>query len=342
MDASDKVFEFLDRHGRGLEVGPAHSPYAPKAAGFNVVTVDHATKPELIEKYRTYAVPEYKLNRIEDVDYIWSGEHLADLVPGEFDYVIASHFIEHTVDIIGFLKDCENLLKPNGKLSLVIPDKRYCFDLLRPLSTVGNAIDSHLRPSRFHTPGTVIDAETWNSSRDGVGAWAAGEDRELHLTEDISSFTTLIDTAVDQKEYHDCHHWVFTPSSFELLLRDLRTLGYTKLSIVGQRPTSGCEFYVTLSAQTSDANGPTRKELFRRIEHELGAVSAFGDQCESDRAILELRVERDKLRRMLAKRDRKIQELKAEQESIFNSRSWKATKPLRLVSRKSRKISRPA
>jgi SAM-dependent methyltransferase len=135
---------YIDLNGRGLEIGASHGPLLPKTSG-RIQTVDHASKAELVEKYRAAGIDEDVLANTEDVDYIWTPESLADAV-GErdaFDYIICSHVIEH-VDLIGFLEDCEALLRDGRRLSLLIPDKRYCFDLLHPLTTVGTAVEAHL------------------------------------------------------------------------------------------------------------------------------------------------------------------------------------------------------
>ena len=99
---------------------------------------------KLRDKYKNANVA---IDRIEEVDYIWRGERLDELVQSRhcYDWVIASHVIEHVPDIVSFLIGSEQVLKPGGVLSLVIPDKRLCFDHFRPLSTTGEMLDS-VRP----------------------------------------------------------------------------------------------------------------------------------------------------------------------------------------------------
>jgi SAM-dependent methyltransferase len=68
-----------------------------------------------------------KLDAIDEVDHIWVGASLTAAVGKEdpFDYVVAAHVIEHSVDLIGFLQDSRALLRPGGRLALVIPNKRF-------------------------------------------------------------------------------------------------------------------------------------------------------------------------------------------------------------------------
>jgi hypothetical protein len=122
-----------------IEIGPSYNPIAPKAGGWNTKTLDHTTREKLIAHYRGHAGVD--VNRIEEVDFIWTGGLLADAVPkalhGTFDAFVASHVIEHTPDLIAFLNSAAVLLKVDGVVALAIPDKRYCFDYFQPLTTTG-------------------------------------------------------------------------------------------------------------------------------------------------------------------------------------------------------------
>lgn len=133
MDRKEVLLSAIDRNGVGLEIGPSHNPVAPKREGFNVSIIDHLSKSELIKKYQNSGV---NLAAIEEVDYIWRGERYADLVGQRecYDWVIASHVIEHSPDLIGFLQSCAEVLKPEGVLSLAVPDARFCFDQFRPIT----------------------------------------------------------------------------------------------------------------------------------------------------------------------------------------------------------------
>src|SRR5689334_17671755 len=133
MTREEKVLDKIDKKGIGLEIGPSHAPLAPKRKGFNVHIIDHMSKDELVKKYTGHSV---ELNNIEEVDYIWSGDSYAELTgkTNFYDWIIASHLIEHTPDLISFLKQCEEVLKDEGVLSLVVPDIRYHFDYFRPIT----------------------------------------------------------------------------------------------------------------------------------------------------------------------------------------------------------------
>jgi len=60
------------------------------------------------------------------------------------DFVIANHFIEHCQNPIGALQNMLRVLKPGGKLYLSIPDKRYTFDMDRPITSVDHVTKDYV------------------------------------------------------------------------------------------------------------------------------------------------------------------------------------------------------
>ena len=318
MDRNERALHAVDLTGRGLEFGPSHAPLVTKASGARVETLDHATRAELVEKYRALGVAEDALARIEEVDHLWTGGSFLDLIPdhGAYDYLIASHFIEHTVDLIRFLQDSEALLAPGGRLALIVPDKRYCFDRFRPLTTVGDAIDAFHSDIAFHPPGALVDQRMYAVQRGGDVAWANGNAGELGmLYPDIAEALKAQDDGLAQREYVDTHRWKFTPTSFELLIHDLALLGHHSLGVVELSTAGGHEFFVTLGRDVP-AREIDRLALLRRVEVELADVGPGGpfDSAKPE-AVHE-----------------EIQRLNAEVAALHASTSWRVTRPLRAVS----------
>src|SRR5688572_28300119 len=156
VERKERFRSLIDRTSQGMEIGPSFNPVAPKAEGFNVHMVAHLDQAGLVEKYSTHTV---NVSAIEPVDFIWKGGSLADAVgrDGQYDWIIASHAIEHLPDIIGFVKDCKRLLRPSGLLILGVPDKRFCFDYLRFPTSTGAVIQAHLEKRVRHSAGQVYD-----------------------------------------------------------------------------------------------------------------------------------------------------------------------------------------
>jgi predicted SAM-dependent methyltransferase len=275
MNRYEKATKFLNLEGAGLEIGPSYNPIVRKSSGADIKILDHTDRAGLLKKY--YWMPEETINSIEEVDYIWTGGSLVDVIGKEmtFDYIIASHFIEHTTDIIGFLKDCERLLKKDGVFSLIIPDKRYCFDRFKAMTTIGAALDVHLNHPRFHTPGTVLDHLAYSVVRDGGKmAWTEECDEKMTIEHpNIASQMDILKKAIRQDEYIDVHHWIFTPASFSLFIQDLFDIGYNAFYEIGGFETAEFEFYISLSRNGKHVNRLDRFEMLNKIESELCSIN---------------------------------------------------------------------
>ncbi len=264
----DIVLSRIKRSGRGLEIGPSHNPITPKKEGFDVEIIDHLDQQGLREKYREHAVD---IHNIEVVDYVWDGQKTYCELTGKkqyYDWIIASHVIEHTLDLIGFLKDCEKLLADNGILALIIPDKRYCFDYYRTVSSLARIIDQHLTPVTLHTPGTVAEYYLNVVLRNGHPCWSeqlAQTHGELTFAHDLSEARAAMH---NRQVYQDVHNWCFVPHGFRLLVQDLRQLGFIGLYEQDFVDTIGCEFYVFLTKDKENRDIP-RKELLESQMREL-------------------------------------------------------------------------
>ncbi|MGJ8689241.1 MAG: class I SAM-dependent methyltransferase [Gammaproteobacteria bacterium] len=270
MNRNDKILQHLNQAGVGIEVGPFENPVAPKRNGFNVEIIDHASKAGLLAKYQGQPV---KADQIEEVDYVWSGQSYADLTGKKkhYDWIIASHVIEHTPDLIGFINSCDEVLKEGGVLSLVIPDKRYCFDHYRPITSISQIIDSHIEKHKIHTPGAAADYFLNVVSMNGQRAWQSGSVGQFELVHTLESARQNIHNA--STHYVDLHAWCFVPHSFRLLIKDLNDLGLIQLKEVGFSTTVGCEFYMTIGRSGQGMELP-RLEILNTIEQELNGSIA--------------------------------------------------------------------
>ena len=261
-----KVFHDLNKEGFGLEIGPSFNPIAPKTKGYNVHTLDHASATELREKYQGHGVD---LDKIEEVDFVWHGESLQDLIGKVecYDWIIASHVIEHTPCFVSFIQQCEALLKLNGVLSLVVPDKRYCFDYFSPISSTGQILDAWTAHRTRPSAGQVFDHYSNAAKRFNSISWRAdGFGGANALVHSVDEAKTQWGRATSTNDYIDVHCWRFVPESFQLILTDLKVLGLTNLSVKTTFNTVRCEFYVSLSKQDQRNSLPDRFSILKKIK----------------------------------------------------------------------------
>jgi 2-polyprenyl-3-methyl-5-hydroxy-6-metoxy-1,4-benzoquinol methylase len=267
MNRDDKILHHISKDGYGIEIGPSHSPVTPKKDGYNVHIIDHMNREQLLNKYNGHDVI---LENIEEVDFVWQGETYTELTGKRkhYDWIIASHMIEHSPDLIGFLNECDAILKDDGVISLVVPDKRYCFDQYRPISGISKVIDNHFQKSKMHTPGTVAEYYLNVVSREGNITWnkyAPGKNECIHSVE--NAFQKM-KSAQLKNEYLDVHAWCFVPHSFRLIIHDLYCLGLIPFQEVEFFTSKGGEFFMTLSRKGKGVSR-SRLEILRIIESEV-------------------------------------------------------------------------
>ncbi len=241
----EKALSVIDKSGLGLEIGPSYNPLAPRKLGYNVHILDHLNASQLREKYANGA---QDIRNIEEVDFVWKGEKFADLIGNKscYDWIVASNVIEHVPDFIGFLQQCRGLLKPSGVLSLVIPDKRYCFDYFSQLDLTDSFLDAFYEQRTKPTPGQVFSYFSNYTIRDSFVAWHPGYTGDIKLRYTFDYAKEMCDKAISHDDYIDVHCWRFIPESFRLIISDLNKLGLLGMSIVKEFDTEGFEFHVTL------------------------------------------------------------------------------------------------
>jgi 2-polyprenyl-3-methyl-5-hydroxy-6-metoxy-1,4-benzoquinol methylase len=243
----DRILSGLNLAGAGLEIGGGYNPITCKDE-FRVDHLDHADRDTLIAKFASQGIDT---SRIQAVDYVWSGQTYAELV-GEkrYDWIIASHVIEHVPNPIQFLNDCTEILSESGILSLVIPDKRFCFDYYRPPSGLARLIDAFVAGDTRTTAGSVVEHIMYAATVDGAITWDRTAEHSapkfLHTAEQARG---LYDSIAQDGAFHDVHAWAFTPASFRLVADDLNRLGLISLRECSWHDTEGYEFYVQLSRQ---------------------------------------------------------------------------------------------
>ncbi len=295
----------------GLELGPLAWPVLTKDEA-DIYYLDHLPTLELKQKYKDDK--KFPISMIVDVDYsLKKSDTLKKATLNKkFNYVIASHIIEHVPDIISWLDEISNVLDKDGILSLAIPDKRYTFDINRPVSTAGQIIGSYLEKRKIPSAEQVIDYGLSTVEVDARKIW----DGQLFLNAP-KKFTQeevikMSKKSIDQNIYQDCHCFVFTPHSFLEIFKQLVIFDLMPFKIINYVPTRYAEYEFFVQLQKID---PNKEKILDSIP---------------------------KLPRELSKREleKQIEQLKNNNNSLENkihgyeqSRSWKVTKPIRKISK---------
>lgn len=241
---------------RGIEIGPFFSPIAPRLDGWNTTIVDFQDGDGLrkLARDHTAEVIRSKVDVIEDVDLVWTGQPLdiaaLERRPEGYDFLIASHVIEHMPDFIRFLQQCSRLLKPEGIISLAVPDMRKCFDLLKPPTSLRDILTAYRERRTRHSPESLFEARSSAATRGGMAAWIKGDHLPLDYNASLESawaqYQADIENLSDDRPYVDNHAWFFTPASFELAMFELNALKLVDFQIAFIEENIGSEFVVQL------------------------------------------------------------------------------------------------
>lgn len=270
------IEQIMDRHiiarnackGFGLEIGPSYNPMFPKSAGYTVETLDYADKATLVSKYNAIG---QDTSKIEDPNFVSDGQPMSQVIgkTSVYDFIFASHVIEHTPDFVGFFSECDILLKSNGRLVLAVPDKRYCFDYFQSLTSTGMVLQASLEKRTRPQPGTLFDDTAHRALRSGHITWMTSDLSPTTLASTLQEASKIYDEATASPEiYRDAHVWRFVPSSFALLISDLRHMKKHPFYIESITQV-GFEFFVTLGRNETET--PDRLTLLNRIQFEAAA-----------------------------------------------------------------------
>jgi SAM-dependent methyltransferase len=218
----------------------------------------------LRERYEQMGV---SVAAIEDVDHVSDGRPMHEVIGGgaRYDWIYSAHSIEHIPDFVGFFRSAEALLKPGGMLVMVIPDKRYMFDVYQMPSTTGDVIQAHLEKRSRHAAAKVFDFTASFARLNGeTEIWTVYEQGPINLAGAVQSAHENTLAAIESRAYTDVHGWYFTPSSLRLIMHDLNEIGLVGLREANIVENGSCEFFVVFSREAPGC-GLDRQELIRQV-----------------------------------------------------------------------------
>ena len=192
--------------GRGLEIGALDRPIITRGMG-SIEYIDRAPRAELQAWYGGHEGVDS--DRIVEVDHIWGGQSLLECVGGAraFDYLVASHVIEHVPDVFGWLGEIADVLVDGGLAVLFVPDNRDTIDILRPVSASGEFIEAYLRRPRRPDVRQVFNHVF------EFRELSAPELDDAAITERAQGALAMCRQMEADNAYIDVHAWVFTPAS---------------------------------------------------------------------------------------------------------------------------------
>lgn len=122
--------------GTGIEIGALDKPLGLNA---NVIFLDRNSTQELKQFY----ADDPRAARIRQVQIVWKGNKYPFLDDSAFDFVANSHVLEHVANPARQIEEWIRIIQPGGFLYMIVPDKRYCFDRRREVTTVSHLMDDY-------------------------------------------------------------------------------------------------------------------------------------------------------------------------------------------------------
>lgn len=232
----------IDLSGIGLEIGPMAWPVVEKEEG-RIYYTDWTDTEALRERNKDN--PSLNdVKEIVDIDFVWTPQkELEECVPFDrifskgvqkFDYIVASHVIEHIANTVGWLRELFQVVKINGIVSLAFPDMRYTFDAYRTPTSISDVIDTWIRNERIPTPRQIFENctlafETSNTVQQ--------EDINIPITNrkqlyDMEGALNLCTYSYFNDMYLDIHCTTWNPDNFSEIIKCLNDLNILKCEII--------------------------------------------------------------------------------------------------------------
>lgn len=175
--------------GLGIEIGALHRPMPLDA---QVIYLDHYKTEEL---RRTYA-GDPRVSAIRQVHVAWNDGRYPFFDDNAFNFVINSHVLEHVANPGKQIEEWLRIIQPGGILYMIVPDKNYCFDRRREVTTVKHLLYEYANNISEITIEHYEDFITNTNGEDGISrdvsieaiqcAWEAQGSIHVHTFEPSS------------------------------------------------------------------------------------------------------------------------------------------------------------
>ena len=184
---------------------------------------------------------------------------LPQVFGGSYDFVLASHVLEHVANPMRALLEWRRILAPGGGLLIIVPDKRATFDHLRPYTTLDHIEADYERG--------VAESDLTH-----LGEVLALHD--LSLDPPAGTWEEFRVRCLRNPSLRAMHHHVFSP---EVLVRMLSLARMQVLSVGIERP-----FHLIVFAQKPNSEEPRSVELPNASFIEENAAWRRGDPLRRD------------------------------------------------------------
>jgi len=133
------------------------------------------------------------------------------------DYVVSSHVLEHVANPVAALEEWYRVLRPEGIIYVVVPDRRFTWERRRPLTPVAHILSDYAAKAS-PCEATHVDEFVFNADWSVFNASALPEEE----MREKSAFAQGMKEATARGEEINIHFHTFEPSTIEELLTTLK------------------------------------------------------------------------------------------------------------------------
>lgn len=171
--------------------------YAKQIDGVNFST--HTLWEGNLEEGMTYNYYDRKTGH----QFILEASDLSDVKDNCYDFLLSSHSLEHIANPIKALKEWHRVVKPDGTIVLVVPDKENTFDNKRPYTEFDHLLE---------------DYEKDISEHDSTHFEEVLELHDFEKDAPLPEAETFKERVLDNYNHRVVHHHVFDFDLLETLL----------------------------------------------------------------------------------------------------------------------------
>lgn len=219
-----------------LEISPLDAPLVPRTETNSVVYVDTKSEAELRAELADQ--PLRDPDQLVPLDYVLDDRPIHEVVSERFDWIIASRSLEYQPDLITWLNNLGAVLNRGGFLYCAIPDRRYCFILDRPFTSVGEVLENHLLKRTKPAPRLTFDQSYYHKKIRAKDLWEDYDKARAEAERSFDSERALAryQASKDKKLKVVCN--ILDPENFRDIIDTSRVLGYHRWRIVKLIETS--------------------------------------------------------------------------------------------------------
>lgn len=256
-DFDNKIGVFFEDK-KGLEIGGQSGIFSDRSLLpiYKIVsTLDNCNFSEttIWQRYNREGLTfNYHKNKPKGYQYIYDATNLEKINTNSYDFVLASHVIEHLANPLKALFEWKRILRNNGVLFLVCPHKENTFDHKRPITPL-----SHL----------IEDFEKDTDEHDLTHLPEILELHDLKMNPRAGSYDKFVARSKNNYENRCLHHHVFLTESL------INIFDYINLEIVYLR--AELPYHIIIIGKKSDNLHIHKNKQFLAEDTEWRKTSPF-------------------------------------------------------------------